>query len=182
MNRLVITAWIAVFSAGCATYATTPRIPETVAALPALQGQLEFEGSREFLPAMLTQLSPAGPGLSLVFRYRYDAKAGDVDLSILALFNPLVLVGFPTGSASVTATAKLEVLADGQVVKEYVARTEGSRLRTIYTGDHGAVLRRNALTETARSIDAQIALDHATLVHLGNSRTGSATKSNGGDE
>jgi len=174
MTRLLTIPLMLAMQTGCATYTTTPRIPDAIATAARVRGTLEFEGSREFLPATLQALSPAPNESPIVLRYRYEAKAGDVELGVLALFNPLTLLGCPTGSSSIATTGTLEVLSRGQVVKQYQAHTHASRLRTIYTGDHRAILRRNALTATARSIDAQLLVDQHVLTGL--------FTTNGGDE
>ena len=91
--------------AGCATMSTLPSVSPGRTP-PALRGHVDFDGNREYLPAPLATLSAASPESTTVFRYRYGVEYDDLDLSVLALFNPLTLLGCPTGSVSVVGRAR----------------------------------------------------------------------------
>ena len=176
------TAMLGVFVmlVGCATMSTSPPVSGDAAAIP-LSGYLEFEGNREFLPGPLTGLPDAGPGADPIFHYRYDARYDETDLSVLALFNPLTLVGCPTGSVSVTTDAVLQVTSRGTVVKQYTAQTVAKRLRTIFSGDPLSALRRDALRASAKNIADQIAADGVALSTIFAAGTAPAAATNGGD-
>ena len=125
---------------------------------------------------------PADAASTTILRYRYDVRSDDTDLSMLMLLNPLTLVGCPTGSATVTADASLDVLSNGSTVKRYNARSVASRLRTIYSGDPLSELRRRALRASADSIAGQLATDPPALTGLAEATPGdSPANDDGGD-
>ncbi len=158
IDRVVVGVAVALL-AGCASISTSPRVTGGATGTTAVQGALDFDGNRDFLPAPLLALPPAEPGSTRVFRYRYDVHYDDTDLSALALFNPLTILGCPTGSVSVVTDATLEVTSSGDTVRRYAARTVASRLRTIYSGDPLSELRSRALRASAQSIAEQLAAD-----------------------
>ncbi len=147
-------------TSGCATLTVSPDVPVTAAG-PRLRGQLDFDGNADYLPDPIRALERSDSGPS--YRYRYDVTYDDSDYSVLALINPLTLLGFPTGRARLTANGTLEVVRDGGTVKRYAARCVASSVRTIYHGDPLSELRGRALKEVARSISAQTGQDRDAL-------------------
>jgi len=179
--RIVAPSVGAALLVGCASISTSPKVA-TGATAPVLRGHLDFDGNREYLPAPLVGLPPADAAATTVFRYRYDVKYDETDLSVLALFNPLTLLGCPTGSVTVVAQGHLEVSSNGRPVARYSARAVASRLRTVYSGDPLSDLRRSALRATADSIVGQVAADGATLAALPEPGALRAPETTGGEQ
>jgi hypothetical protein len=143
------------FIEACTTLTVRPQVRPSDTPY-ALQGRVETEGNPEFLPAPLRRLSTgSGPTFQYDYRVRYD----DAGLGLFAVFNPLSLVGFPTGSAELEVTATLRVLQGDCLLKTYDGIATASVTRTIYTGDPLSTLRRDALLAVGDSIAAQMSHD-----------------------
>src|SRR5437867_3239877 len=105
LSILVLTLGVAlIIFAGCATRVhTIPELPELQNVFVLLGGPITFDGKREYLPRTISEAPISENELS--FRYSHnEIQQRNDSLELLALFNPLTLVGFPTGGTQSTVT------------------------------------------------------------------------------
>lgn len=164
----VLTLGVALITfAGCATRVhTLPEFPELQNVLVLLGGPITFDGKREYLPRTITDAPTSENGLS--FRYSYhEIQQRNDSLDVLALFNPLTLIGFPTGGTQSTVTGKLEILKGMEALKTYTATCVLEVTRTIFTdGESFSELRRKGLVAVRDNIEAQMVQDKEFLAKL----------------
>lgn len=155
---------VAILSSGCATnVAITPDIGVVPTNDFTLGGEIDYEGSKEFLPR--TVFSDTNPESLLVLRYRYDVAYGrDSVHQALPLFNPLTIVGFPIGADTVVVTGKLEILKRGSTAQTYSAVCVLDKHRTIFSeGETMSEIRKRGLLSVRDNIEAQMYVDRDLL-------------------
>lgn len=165
---LVLTLGVALITfPGCATRVhTLPEFPELQHVIVLLGGPITFDGKREYLPRTITDAPISENGLSIRYSYHETQHRND-SLEVLALFNPLTLIGFPTGGTQSTVTGKLDILKGTEALKTYTATCVLEVTRTIFTdGESFSELRRKGLVAVRDNIEAQMFQDKEFLAKL----------------
>lgn len=145
---------------GCATQMTvTPELSTPANLDFQVKGKVIYEGKREYLPRTITESSTTDVGLTFHYSYQEVQKRGD-SREVVALFNPLTIVGFPTGGTSSTILGKLDVLSGGSLLKSYTATCSFEVTRTIFSdGESFSELRRKGLMAVRDNIEIQMYQD-----------------------
>ena len=147
--------------AGCSTMSVTPGLA-TLDKIPILiKGTIEYDGNILYLPRTISKGDPAEYGLR--FRYTTSETQDRSSWDVIALFNPLSVLGFPTGRRNSTVTGNLEILKDTEVVKSYMATCLQEAYRGIYYGGSFSDLRRTGLVAVRDNIEAQMFQDREFL-------------------
>lgn len=132
--------------------ATMLTRPSTVVACSTIDSTVP----PEFLPRTVESRPATGsPGAACHYETRLTYHKGDVPVAV-NLFNPFVILGFPTGDASVDGTAALSVHLAGAEVSRYEAECEASSLNTVYSGTDYSNLRSRCLTALREQIEAKM--------------------------
>lgn len=169
--RIVVFAFClsaAILSSGCATNVV---ITPDIAVIPvidfSLDGKVDYEGNKEYLPRTVS--SDTNPKNLMILRYRYDVTYGrDAVHQALPLFNPLTIIGFPIGADTVVVTGKLEILKGSSAVKTYSAVCVLDKHRTIFSeGETMSEIRKRGLLAVRDNIEAQMYVDRDLLRDTG---------------
>ena len=151
---------------GCGTSMTVmPDVRNTCATGFRVPGKIDYDGNRDYLPRILVD----APALQspVVYRYLHAAEYGTQSVpDLLALFNPLTLVGFPTGGNMVRIAGKLDVVVDNLVVRSYSAGAALDKTRSLYAGETYTDLRKMGLTAVRDNIEAQLCRDAEYLAGI----------------
>src|SRR5438105_5407268 len=130
--RALQSMWAAVIApTGCAT--TVSVEPQLRGPSPTCQirAPISYDGKPDYLPSALL---PAKEASQAVVRYSYDAQYGLDQLPApIAIVNPWMLAGFPSGSNAVVVTARLDVVREGAAVRSYAAAAALKRTATIFS-------------------------------------------------
>jgi hypothetical protein len=124
---------------------------------------LSYEGKPDYVPQVISSEPTAGSATILRYTYNteYDAKQ---KISPLQPLNPLLIVGFPTGSNAIKISGLLEVVQDGQPVRTYAAACALTRSSTIFSeGETMSALRRRGLLLVRDNISVQVCEDQQRL-------------------
>lgn len=158
---------ILVLLSGCGTtYHVGPELTEIPNIDYTILGTLEYDGNSDYLPRTIRE---GDDSESLpVIRYIYHVGYGKDSIpELLPLFNPLSLVGFPVGSDSLVITAALDVVKEGETLKQYSSTCVIDKNRSLfYEGDTFSVLRKKGLLMVRENIESQMIRDRETLSHL----------------
>ena len=147
---------IAVLLEGCTSVRVTPELPALTNPIPLVQGRIEYRGNLNYLPRTVAQTPPTSePALTL--RYETTETQQPSGWDVIALFNPLSIIGFPTGNRASTVMATLEILQNGNLLQSYTATSQQEAIRGIYYGSSFSELRREGLLAVRNSIEAQMA-------------------------
>ena len=168
LSILGLTLGVALITfAGCATRVRTiPELPELQNVTVLLGGPITFDGKREDLPRTITEAPISENELRIRYSHNEIQQRND-SLELLALFNPLSLVGFPTGGTQSTVTGKLDILKGTEVLKAYTATCILEVTRTIFSdGESFSELRRKGLVAVRDNIEAQMFQDKEFLAKL----------------
>lgn len=159
----------------CASIQVTPELSPVQVDF-RIPGRVAFEGGASYLPRVLAGLdagSPEGEERTRI-SYEYDVRYTGTEEGLLQLFNPLVVLGFPTGSEGVIAEGELVIEAEGEPAKIYTASCLIKRTRGIYWGGNLSSSRHEALIAVRDSIDRQVVRDRAELAATFGSGIGDA--------
>lgn len=152
---------------GCATTVmVTPDLGRGAPGACTIRAPMSYEGKPDYLPTAIGAEPVATQTTVLRYSYNtlYDAKQGN---PVLEAVNPLMLVGFPTGSNSTTVTGLLEVVRGGQTIRSYAAASAMQRAGTVFSeGETLTAMRRRGLLLVRDNISAQICRDQQTLQTL----------------
>ena len=156
-RRRTLPALILALLPACAADLTVvPGLPESISLARSVGVHLEYEGGPEYVPKALR----IEPGAPVTVRYSVDARIERDDLpESVVLFNPLTLLGFPTGSSTVRAVGELEIVRADRVLQSYRAAATLRQRNHLYSGDSLTSLRRSALLAVRDSLDAQLIRD-----------------------
>jgi hypothetical protein len=103
----------------------------------------------------------------VVFTYRWNAETSRRDHpDLVTLFNPLTLLGFPTGESTATASGHLEIRRGDRPVRSYDAQASVRKVQHLYSGDSLTEIRRQALLAVRDNLDAQLKADLPSLSEL----------------
>src|SRR2546427_11699146 len=96
---------LAFVCAGCSTMSITPdlAVPGKVAVF--IKGPIQYDGKSEYLPRTISEGS--APEHGLTFRYAIAETQDRSGWDVIALFNPLTILGFPTGDLTSTVIGRL---------------------------------------------------------------------------
>lgn len=150
---------------GCATSMTvTPKIQDNGNGNFQIAGNLACEGNTQYAPRCIVN-NPNTPS-TLTFQYKYLAMYGKHDIpNAVALFNPLTIVGFPTGENTLTVTGKLDVMKGGEILKTYTSTCVLEKTRNIFSeGETFSEIRKKGLFAIRDNIEAQLYQDREFLL------------------
>ena len=156
-------------SLACCTHLSVqPELIPSTPQIGVLAGRVEFEGREEYLPRTLRRESAS----DLVLTYRWSADTSRNDQpDLLTLFNPLTLLGFPTGASTASASGHLEIRSGDRSLRTYDARATVRRINHLYSGDSLTEIRRQAILAVRDNLDAQLEADLQRLSALLSSHT-----------
>jgi len=130
-----------------------------------LKGKLIYEGNKEYLPRVLIDEPATNPKIE--FKYTYGVFYGKQDVpGVLALYNPLTIVGFPTGENTVTVIGRLDILRGEEVMKSYGSSCVLEKMRNLFSEANFTEMRKKALIAVRDNIDSQICSDKNNLEKL----------------
>jgi len=150
---------------GCSTMNVTPELATLDKAEVLVKGPIQYDGKSEYLPRTISEGSISEYGLT--FRYATTETQERSGWDIVALFNPLTILGTPTGSLTSTVTGKLEVSKGAELVKSYIARCTQTASKGIYYGETFSELRRKGLLAVKENIETQMSRDQEFLAKVG---------------
>ncbi len=151
---------------GCAT---TMRVNPQVTKMEnidfQIKGKIICEGNKEYLPRILVDEPVPNP--KFVLKYVYNAVYGKHDVpDLVALYNPLTIVGFPTGENTVTIIGKLDVMKGEEVIKSYIATCVLEKTRSLFSEGTFTEMRKKGLIAVRNNIEVQVYLDKNYLENL----------------
>src|SRR5262249_15167776 len=126
--------------AGCVTHvAVTPQVADKNLPRCQIHAPVSYDGKAEYLPtALVPEATPTGTTSSgatpsgTIVRYSFAAQYGLKEMSpFLQIVNPLLIVGFPTGSDSIVVTGQVEMLRGETVLRSYAAAASMKRSGSI---------------------------------------------------
>ncbi len=147
--------------AGCSSMNVTPELATLDKTPVLIKGPIQYDGNRLYLPRTISEGDQSEYGLR--FRYTTSETQDRSSWDVIALFNPLSVLGFPTGRRNSTVTGNLEILKDTEVVKSYFATCLQEAYRGIYYGGSFSDLRRTGLVAVRDNIESQMFQDREFL-------------------
>jgi hypothetical protein len=141
----------------------TPALGKATPQNCQIAAPLSYDGKPEYAPQVLSGEPASGHPTTLHYTYnaQYSAKQQATALQPL---NPLLIVGFPTGSNAITVSGLLEVLQDGKPVRTYAAACSLKRNSNVFSeGETLTALRRRGLMLVRDNISAQVCQDQQGL-------------------
>ena len=152
---------------GCETRVMmTPDLGRGTTGTCTIRAPVSYEGNPDYLPQAVAAEFVAARATVLRYTYntQYDAKQG---ITLMQVVNPLLIVGFPTGSNGETVTGLLEVVRGGQTIRSYGAASAMKRSSTVFSeGETLTAMRRKGLLLVRDNISAQVCRDQQTLQPL----------------
>jgi hypothetical protein len=146
---------------GCSSMSVTPELAPLNKAPVLIKGPIQYDGNRLYLPRTIAEGDLSEYGLR--FRYITSETQDRSSWDVIALLNPLSVLGFPTGRRNSTVTGTLEMLKGAEVVKSYTATCLQEAHRGIYYGESFSDLRRTGLVAVRDNIEAQMFQDRELL-------------------
>ena len=150
---------------GCSTVTVTPDLPALNKVSVLIKGHIQYDGKSEYLPRTISEGSISEYGLT--FRYTTTEGQERSGWDVLALFNPLTIVGFPTGQLTSTVAGTLEILKETTIIKSYTATCVQEASKGIYYGETFSQLRRKGLIAVRDNIETQMSRDREFLEKAG---------------
>jgi hypothetical protein len=144
----------------------SPDVPKLTDGGFRIKGRISYEGNKDYLPrTMVDEASSESP---LTFQYIHATSYGLRDVpALVALLNPLTLVGSPLGDNTVTSAGKLSVIKENEAVKSYSAICSMEITRNLYSGDLTfSEMRRTSLIAVRDNIESQLYQDREFLINL----------------
>jgi len=133
-----------------------------------LKAKVVFDGNRDYLPRVL-QDSPVGDD-GVVADYQYVISHDSVNMDIIALYNPLSLVGFPSGSNQLTLHAELKIQKKGELLKSYRAICAVEQATGLWSFRTLTEMRRDGLNALRDNIETQLVQDRRYIETLAPAR------------
>jgi hypothetical protein len=147
---------------GCGVSDTvTPEVALRRVSSGVLSGRVLYRGEAEYVPRTLRNRDDA----SAIFLYSVTTFSNRGTLPIIGELLPLGLLGLPTQSNVVTASARLEIRSANRRIAEYQATARARRFRGLYSGGSDALpeLTRRAMLALRSNLDAQLINDLPAL-------------------
>ena len=120
---LVATLLICVGLPACAIkhrMSISPDIPKLTGDAFRIKGIISYDGNKDYLPC--TIVDEATSNSQLTFQYVHATSYGKRDVpDLIALYNPLTVLGFPLGENTVTTVGKLSIMKGNEFIKSYSA-------------------------------------------------------------
>jgi hypothetical protein len=130
-----------------------------------LKGIVIYEGNKEYLPRVLIDERVTEPKIDL--KYTYGVFYGKKEVpDVLALYNPLTIVGFPTGENAVTVIGRLDILRGGEVIRSYGSTCILEKTRNLFSEGTFTEMRKKGLIAVRDNIESQICSDRNNLEKL----------------
>ena len=170
MSLARLALWVPSYLAllGCATQvAIIPQLTDkTTPGRCQIRAQVRYEGKRDYLPAALVD-DPAASHATAI-RYSYEAQYGLNETNpFIVAFNPLTLVGFPTGDDNFVVTGRVEVVRGDATLRSYAAAASMKRSSTVfYEGETFTEMRRRGLLLVGNNLSSQLCKDQEILTAL----------------
>jgi hypothetical protein len=168
LARIALWAAACLVLAGCATEVVVrPQLAdETSPGQCQIRAPVRYEGKQDYLPAAL--VDDPGASHTTAIRYTYDAQYGLSELNpIVAILNPLLLVGFPTGNDNLVVTGRVDVIRGDATFRSYAAAASMKRSSTVfYEGETFTAMRRRGLLLVGANLSSQLCRDHEALSAL----------------
>jgi hypothetical protein len=158
--QVLVALQLQVMLTGCSsTMQLTPQMNADARSDCRVLGHVSYVGNREYLPVVLVE-NASSPADS-VLRYAHEARYGLAEVPAeVQLVNPLHLVGFPTGTSSLSIVGRLEVMRGGSVVRSFAAVAAMQRSASMFTeGETFTDMRRRGLLLVRDNISAQVCAD-----------------------
>jgi hypothetical protein len=162
--RMFISIVALMLLSACGT--TYHIVPETAGLQSgnfSLTGNIDYEGNTAYRPRTVRQ--GHDDSNAPVIRYKYHVGYGKESVpAAFPLFNPFTLVGFPIGEDSLVVVGSLEVIKDGELLKQYSATCVIDKTRSLfYEGDTSSELRKKGLLMVRENIERQMSNDRELL-------------------
>jgi hypothetical protein len=160
---------------GCATsVVVTPPLTETSVSTCQIHARVSYDGNPDYMPRALV-VDPGASGQT-TFRYAYDAQYGLKEPNpLIAVVNPLILVGFPTASDNLVIAGRVDIVHGDQTIRSYVAAAAMKRSSTVfYEGETFTEMRRRALLLVRDNLGSQLCRDQILLVSMLNDAAASS--------
>lgn len=129
-----------------------------------IPARIVFDGNRDYLPRVLEEGPARADGL--VVDYRYQVVHKNTDIDAIALFNPLSIVGFPSGSNELTLLAELKILRQGTLLKDYRAACTIEQQTGLWSFRTVTDMRREGLIALRDNIESQLVRDKKDIETL----------------
>ena len=157
---------LCMIACGCAaTMQVTPSLKQVQGVDYQVSGNVQYDGRKEYLPRSIRE----EPSVNSPISFQYTAKeshAKDDVPELCALFNPLTLVGFPTGKDKLTITSTLTVLQKDQPVRSYTAMCIVEQTRNLFSNPNFSEMKRDGMIAVRDNIDIQLYNDRDLLTGL----------------
>ena len=143
----------------------TPQ-PDGQSTTCQIHALVHYDGKPDYLPgALIADQTASG---AVAFRYTFETQYGLKEIEpILALVNPLTLVGFPVGSDSLIVTGRVDVVRDDAIARSYAAVASMKRSSTVFSeGETFTEMRRRGLLIVRDNLSGQLCHDRALLVDM----------------
>jgi hypothetical protein len=129
-----------------------------------IAAKVVFDGNRDYLPRVLQDSSVGDNGV--IVDYHYDISHKSVDMDIIALYNPLSLVGFPSGNNQLTLHAELKIQRKGALLKSYRAICAVEQPTGLWSFRTLTEMRREGLIALRDNIESQLVQDRKYIEML----------------
>jgi len=152
---------------GCATEVViTPQLADKNPPTCQIHVPVRYDGKPDYLPAAL--VNDPGASATMAIRYSYEAQYGLQELSpIIAIVNPLMIVGFPTGDDNLVVTGRVDVVRGDATLRSYAAAAAMKRSSTVYyEGETFTEMRRRGLLLVGNNLSSQLCNDQDALAAL----------------
>jgi hypothetical protein len=159
-----------IFLAGCgASMMVIPEVkPVDNLAGFNIQGKIVYDPhyNKDYLPRTLT--NNTAPDAPITLQYEYTIAYGKRDVpALIALYNPLTILGFPIGDSTMIVVGKLDVLKEKEMVKSYTATCTFEKTRNLFSeGETSSELRKQGLVAVRNNIEAQMFHDSEFLLQF----------------
>jgi hypothetical protein len=133
-----------------------------------IRGKIVYDPNynRDYLPRTLA--NNTATDTPITFQYEYTIAYGKRDVpAVIALYNPLTILGFPIGDSTMMVVGKLDVLKEKEMVKSYTASCTFEKTRSLFSeGETSSELRKQGLIAVRNNIEAQMFHDSEFLLKL----------------
>jgi hypothetical protein len=167
---LLLITLSSIFLSGCGTsMIVMPEIKQTDnLANFSIGGRILYDpnNNKDYLPRTL--INDISPEIPITFRYGYKIAYGKRDVpAVIAVYNPLTILGFPIGDSTMAVVGKLDILKGEEIIKSYTATCTFEKTRSLFSeGETLSELRKQGLIAVRDNIEAQMCQDSAFLLEV----------------